>query len=78
MTFEEALEKLPNFHRNSLQRNLCTCNEIPKEVVVKAIAEGARSVTDVREKTFATGGNGCCRIQVEFLLKYIYPEDFVD
>ena len=72
---ENPMDRLPDFHLKTLERNLCVCNEVPKITVVNAIIEGATSVAEVREKTYATDGNGCCRVQVEFLLGYLLPTE---
>ena len=65
------LERLPDYHRENLHKNLCICNEVPKIKVIKAIVEGASSVAEVRKKTYASDGNGCCRVQIEFLIGYL-------
>jgi NAD(P)H-nitrite reductase large subunit len=69
---KKYLDKLPDFHRDSLHKHLCVCNEIPKIKIVDAIIAGANTVEDVRKQTYATDGNGCCRLQVERLLEYLY------
>lgn len=65
------LDKLPDFHRDSLDKNLCVCNEIPKIKIVDAILAGATTVEEIRTQTYATDGNGCCRLQVERLIEYL-------
>jgi len=71
---DDRLARLPEHHLNSLQKNLCVCNEVPKINVVNAILEGATTVPKVRELTGASDGNGCCRLQIEFLIKYLCEE----
>ncbi len=66
-----ALDKLPEILKKDLERNLCVCNEVPKITIIKAIANGASSLEDVRAKTYATDGIGCCRQQVERLIECI-------
>lgn len=69
--YENALNRLPDYHRENLDSNLCVCNEVPKIKVINAIIDGARTVSEVREKTYASDGNGCCRVQIEFLIGYL-------
>jgi len=68
---ENPINKLPDYHRKDLDRNLCVCNEVPKIKIINAIIDGATTVSQVREKTYATDGNGCCRVQVEYLIGYL-------
>jgi len=77
MTDEKAsnpLDKLPPILRQNLDRNLCVCNEVPKMKVIDAIANGATTVEMVREQTYATDGNGCCKQQVKRLIECICGE----
>jgi len=67
--------KLPEHHRVNLDKNLCVCNEVPKIKIIHAILDGANTVSKVREKTYATDGNGCCRVQVEYLIDYLTDEE---
>ncbi|MBD3755512.1 MAG: (2Fe-2S)-binding protein [Gammaproteobacteria bacterium] len=69
MTVDDALEKLPEILKRNVERNLCVCNEVPKIEVIRAIAEGADSLEAVRQKTYASDGNGCCRRQIADLLE---------
>lgn len=39
--------------------------------VINAIAEGADTLEKVRAKTFASDGNGCCRLQIKDLLEHL-------
>jgi len=66
---EDALEKLPEILKRNLDRNLCTCNEVPKRQIIQAIVEGADTLDKVRQKTYATEGTACCSLQVERLLE---------
>jgi len=43
-----------------------------KNDVINAIANGAITVEEVRNRTYATGGNGCCTRQVERLIECIH------
>ena len=66
------LDRLPEILKKDLDKNLCTCNEVVKMDIINAIANGATTVEEVREKTFATGGNGCCTRQVQRLIECIH------
>lgn len=68
---DEYLNKLPDFHRDSLDRNLCVCNEVAKRNVIAAIIEGADTVAKIREKTYASDGNGCCKNQLQRFIDYL-------
>ncbi len=65
---EDALNKLPEILTRDLERNLCNCNEVLRIDVIKAIDEGADTLEKVRQKTYASDGNGCCKRQVQRLL----------
>ena len=62
---KNPLEKLPDILKQNVDKNLCVCNEVVKMNVINAIANGATTVEEVRDLTYATGGNGCCTRQVE-------------
>lgn len=68
------LDRLPEILKRDMERNLCVCNEVSRIVVINAIANGARSVEEVRQLTYATDGNGCCKRQVERLIESLWPE----
>ena len=68
-TETDFLDKLPPVLRKDLDRNLCTCNEVPKIDVIHAIINGATSVAEVKKQTYATLGTGCCVQQVERLIE---------
>ncbi len=57
--------------RHDLDKNLCTCMDVPKIVIINAIANGAHTVEDVRKHTYATMGSKCCVQQVERLIELI-------
>lgn len=65
---QNALNKLPEILTRDLERNLCNCNEVLRIDVIKAIDEGADTLEKVRQKTYASDGNGCCKRQVQRLL----------
>ncbi|SFV81069.1 BFD-like (2Fe-2S)-binding region [hydrothermal vent metagenome] len=69
---KNPLEKLPDILKRNIDKNLCVCNEVIKIDVINAIANGAITVEEVRNQTYATGGNGCCTRQVERLIECIH------
>jgi len=76
MTLEEqmaqitdSLDQLPPILKKNLDRNLCTCNEVLKMDIIKAIVNGATTVGEVKKQTYATVGSGCCTQQVERLIE---------
>jgi NAD(P)H-nitrite reductase large subunit len=42
---------------------------------INTIANGTITVEEVRNRTYATGGNGCCTRQVEWLIECIHSTD---
>ena len=82
MTLEEqiaqitdSLDQLPPILKKNLDRNLCTCNEVLKMDIIKAIVNGATTVGDVKKQTYATMGSGCCTQQVERLIECLYSPE---
>lgn len=71
---DNPLDNIPEILKRDLNRNLCVCNEVLRIDVINAIANGAKTVEEVRNKTYATDGNGCCTRQVERLIACIWPE----
>jgi bacterioferritin-associated ferredoxin len=76
MTLEEeiaqitdSLDKLPLILKKDLDRNLCTCNEVLRIDIIKAIVNGATTVEEIKKQTYATMGSGCCTQQVERLIE---------
>lgn len=65
---EQALERLPEILKRDLNENLCVCNSIPKIRVIEAIVNGADELEKVKQQTFASDGNGCCKLQIKHLL----------
>ena len=63
------LDKLPPILKKDLDKNLCTCNEVPKMDIINAIVNGAITVEEVKKQTYATMGSGCCIQQVERLIE---------
>ena len=60
---------LPPVLGKNPDKNLCTCNEVPKVDIISAIINGATTVADVKKQTYATMGSGCCAQQVERLIE---------
>lgn len=69
------LDKLPEILKQSLDKNLCVCNEVAKMDIINAIANGATTVQEVNKQTGATNGNGCCTRQVQRLVECIHSPD---
>ncbi|MBD3766456.1 MAG: (2Fe-2S)-binding protein [Gammaproteobacteria bacterium] len=74
MTFEEALSRLPDLLKRDLEQPLCVCNQVVKSDVIKAIAEGAQTLQQVQQQTYASDGTGCCKRQIQALIKAIHDE----
>ncbi len=53
------------------------CNEVPKRLIINAITNGAITVAEVKAKTYATVGVGCCTQQVEKLIR-LFKEDLIN
>lgn len=64
-----TLKKLPEILRQNLDKNLCTCMDVPKMDVINAIINGATTVEEVKKQTYATMGSECCVHQVERLIE---------
>ena len=71
----DPLDKLPPVLRKNLRRNLCTCNDVLKIDIINAIVDGATSVEEIRKKTYATMGSGCCKQQVERLIECLCSDE---
>ena len=63
------LDKLPSILKQNLDRYLCTCMDVPKMDVINAIVNGATTVDEVKNQTYAATGAGCCVQQVERLIE---------
>ena len=50
------LDKLPPILKKDMDRNLCTCNGVPKMDIINAIVNGATTVDEVKKQTYATDG----------------------
>lgn len=62
------LDKLPAILKKDLDKNLCTCNDVPKIDIINAIAGGATTLEAVKRQTNAMMGIGCCTQQIERLI----------
>jgi len=71
----DPLEKLPPILKKNLRRNLCTCNDVLKIDIINTIVDGATTVEQIRNKTYATMGSGCCKQQVERLIECLCSDD---
>jgi bacterioferritin-associated ferredoxin len=63
------LEKLPTYLKQDLDKNLCTCMDVPKRAVIDAIVKGAMTLEEVKKETYAATGAGCCAQQVERMIE---------
>jgi NAD(P)H-nitrite reductase large subunit len=63
------VDKLPPILKKNLRRNLCTCNDVLKIDIINAIVDGATTVEEIRIKTYASMGSGCCKQQIERLIE---------
>ena len=63
------LDKLPASLKKDLDKNLCTCMDVPKMDVINAIVNGATTLEAVKKETYAVTGAGCCEQQVERLIE---------
>ena len=63
------LDKLPPMLKEDLDKNLCTCNDVSRRDIINAIVNGATTVQEVKNQTYATMGSGCCTLQVEQLIE---------
>lgn len=63
------LDKLPAILKKDLDRNLCTCMDVLKMDIINAIVNGATTLEEVKQQTYAATGAGCCVQQVERLIE---------
>lgn len=62
-------DSLPTSLKQDLDKNLCTCMDVPKREVILAILKGAMTLEEVKKATYAATGAGCCVQQVERLIE---------
>ena len=62
---------LPDLSRpgDERSRRICYCVRVHEATILRAIAEGFRSVEAIRERTRAATGCGTCRFDLEVLLR---------
>ena len=65
------LKKLPSILAEDLDKNLCTCMDVPKIDIINAIVKGAITLEEIKQQTFAMRGAGCCTLQIEKLITYL-------
>lgn len=69
------LDKLPAGLKKDLDKNLCTCMDVPKMDIIKSILNGATTLEEVKKHTYASMGAGCCIQQIEKLIKQLTPSE---
>jgi len=72
---KNPLDKIPPIHKMDLDKNLCTCNDVPKMDIINAILNGATTVEEVQKQTYATDGIGCCKRQIQQLIECLCAPD---
>lgn len=63
------LDKLPSTLKQNLDKNLCTCMDVPTMDIINAIVNGATTLEEVKNQTYAATGAGCCVQQIERLIE---------
>lgn len=69
---------LPRELTKNLNKNLCVCYDVSKQDVIDTIKQGAKTLEEVSNKTYACQGSGCCVRQVERLIELLHPSDKAD
>ena len=67
--------ELPRELTKNLNKNLCVCYDVSKQDVIDTIKQGAKTLEEVSNKTYACQGSGCCVRQVERLIELLHPCD---
>jgi len=67
--------ELPRELTKNLDKNLCVCYDVSKQDVIDTIKQGAKTLEEVSNKTYACQGSGCCVRQVERLIELLHPSD---
>ena len=65
----DPLDKLPAVLKQDLDKNLCTCMDVPKMDIINAIVKGATTLDAVKNETYAATGAGCCEHDIERLIE---------
>ncbi|BCN93747.1 hypothetical protein THMIRHAM_15320 [Thiomicrorhabdus immobilis] len=66
-------DALPRELTKNLSKNLCVCYDVTKQEVIDTIKQGAKTLEEVSNKTYACQGSGCCIRQVERLIELLHP-----
>lgn len=69
------LDKLPFSLKQGLDKNLCTCMDVPMMDIVNAIINGATTLEEVKKHTYAATGAGCCIQQIERLIECLHAPE---
>ena len=67
--------ELPRELTKNLDKNLCVCYDVSKQDVIDTIKQGAKTLEEVSNKTYACQGSGCCVRQVERLIELLHPSE---
>lgn len=73
----QSEDKLPRLLTSNLQRNVCTCYDVPKQSLIDAYHQGCTTFEELTRKTYACQGSACCQTEVEKLVK-VLNEHFPD
>ncbi len=60
----------------SKNRIVCACRGIDKDTIEKAIANGAKTVDDIRNETTAATGCGYCSIEINEMIEAANSQKF--
>lgn len=74
----QETNKLPRELTKNLNKNLCVCYDVTKQDVIDTIKQGAKTLEQVSNKTYACQGSGCCVRQVERLIELLHPSEKPD
>ncbi|WP_321324145.1 (2Fe-2S)-binding protein [Thiomicrorhabdus sp.] len=62
---------LPRELSKNLSRNVCVCYDVPKQEIIDSVLNGAKTLDEVSNQTYACQGSGCCIRQVERLIELV-------
>jgi len=74
---KESSKELPRELTRNLDKNLCVCYDVTKQEVIDTIKQGAKTLEEVSNLTYACQGSGCCVRQVERLIEILHPAENV-
>jgi len=60
---------LPRELSKNLSKNVCVCYDVPKQEIIDSVLNGAKTLDEVSNQTYACQGSGCCISQVERLIE---------